>query len=130
MILKRTSQAVLGTLLTVALSLTFTACSGGGSGVNPNEKVATINGTVVTRADYDKIYNKLAKDRKVEDMPEAQQEIFNQILKMTTMNQLIATTLVKQDAREMGIEITKEEVSNFKEQNFSSPEAKKQLEDY
>lgn len=122
------------TAITVALG----GCSAGagdqsqaGSGAaNPDEVVVTVEGEKVTRAEYDKYYDELAKGYNISEMPNPdQKKLLQETLKQLTLNKLILTTLIHQDAAKAGIQVSDEDVATFKQDNiFSNEGGREQLE--
>ncbi len=124
--------ALLAASITVS-GLMLTGCNKGpaGFGNNPMGKVATVDGIVITRGEYDKVFSDLAKGLHVnlETVGDpAQKQMLSDTLKQMTLQKLIMDTLVKQDAKTMGIEVTDAEVQDYKNKNIeSNPAAKKEL---
>lgn len=103
------SVAVSGLLLagTVALS----GCQKAEPGLNGATKggptVATVNGEVITKNEYDQVYDFHARLMRVGSNPQAAANpVVEQVLKQMTLNQLILMALVEQEAEKRGITIS------------------------
>ncbi len=121
------------TAITVALA----GCSGAnkiaGADGNPNEPVVTVEGTVVTKAQFDKVYEQLGEKFNLAQMPTdaPQRKMLEDTVKQMALNKMILDILLKNDAKKLGITVTQNEVEEFKQKEiFSQPGAKEQLEKY
>lgn len=114
--------------------LVLSGCSGKGFGPNPNAKVASVNGTVITRGQYDKVYNMLSKSMNIDlnTIPDqAQKQMLGQTLMQMTLQKLISDTMVRQDAEAMGIKVSEAEIKQYKEEHINAnPEAKAELKKF
>jgi peptidyl-prolyl cis-trans isomerase C len=87
--------------------------------LNSGEKVATIDGVVVTKGDYDKLYSQFGRMLNIADQPKAADNpMVGETLKRLTLNQLILNTLVKKDATALGVVVTDDLFNKLKEQQI------------
>ncbi|MBX2861743.1 MAG: SurA N-terminal domain-containing protein [Vampirovibrio sp.] len=78
-------------------------------------KVATVNGVVVSKTQYDEVYDQLLKKLGLESSAQVEEnDVLKNTLKQMTLNKLIVNALVDAGAKESGIKISKEEISTFK----------------
>jgi peptidyl-prolyl cis-trans isomerase C len=86
---------------------------------NAGDKVATIDGVVVTKGDYDKLYTQFGRMLNMgADPKQASNPVVGETLKRLTLNQLILNTLVKKDAAALGVSVTDELFNKLKEQQI------------
>jgi parvulin-like peptidyl-prolyl isomerase len=111
----------------LAIGLTLSGCSKSGSLLN--EKVATVDGTIITKADYDKTYNEFTKAFGLETMPEQQRGALTEMLKQMTLQKLIMKTLITNETEKAGIKVTDADVQKYKQEKiFSNPALKEQFQ--
>lgn len=77
-------------------------------------KVATVDGTPITKSEYDKTYGDFEKAFRMENVPEAQKGMLADTLKRMTLNKLIFQTLMYNEAAKAGIKVTEDDVKAYK----------------
>jgi parvulin-like peptidyl-prolyl isomerase len=98
--------------VSLALVVSLSACSGGG--LNIGEKVATVDGTVITKAEYDKVSGQLLKMFNMGADSEAQKNpMVQEMVNRMALERLIVGTLLKNDAKKAGITVTPDEIKKF-----------------
>ena len=105
--------------LNVSLALVLLATSllsgcgerGLGGATKGGETVATINGTVITKGEYDKVFAEMAKQIGADKNPElANHPMFADMLKQNTLNNLLSMAVINQAAKSLNIVVTPEDV--------------------
>ena len=92
-------------------------------------KVAVVNGTSISKADYDKTYGEFVKAFHLDEAPQQQREAMADTLKQMTMNKLIMQTLILSEANKAGIKVSDADVTEYKQKKiFSNPMIKSQFE--
>lgn len=125
--MNKTKVSVLAGLL--AVTVFVSGCSQGGLG--GGQKVATVNGTAITKAEYDKTYNDFQKSFHLDNVPAEQKGVLDDYLKQMTINKLILQTLINNEAEKSGIAVTDEEVKTYKQEKiFSDPALKEQFKTF
>lgn len=123
----KTRIVISGLALTVLLS----GC--GSSGLpGISERVATVNGTVISKRDFDKVYDfysKLFKPEGQSQLP-ADNEVVKETLKQMALNQVILNTLLRNDAEKMGIYVTDADVQKFKDERIKQLGGQENLNKY
>lgn len=113
----------------LAVSVTLAGCSAKSGGLLGGEKVATVNGTVITKAEYDKTYNEFTRAFGLDKMPKEQQIALTEMVKQMTMQKLIMKTLITDEAEKAGIKVADADVKKYKEEKiFSNPAVKEQFQ--
>jgi parvulin-like peptidyl-prolyl isomerase len=113
----------------LAVSITLAGCSAKSGGLLGGGKVATVNGTVITKAEYDKTYSEFTKAFGLDKMPKEQQAALGEMLKQMTLQKLIMKTLITDEAEKVGIKITDADVQKYKQEKiFSNPVIKEQFQ--
>jgi parvulin-like peptidyl-prolyl isomerase len=84
-----------------------------------NEVVANIEGVVIKRPEYDRIFQQFSKMLNVQARPDAltNPEV-QQTLKQLTLNKLIMDTLLKKDAAALGVTVSEEKFKQIKDQQI------------
>ena len=98
----------------LAATVGLSACNGM-SGLNPEAaiKVATIDGQVITKGEYDKVYSKYQRIMTAGMPPNPQTaDVMKEVLNQITLNQIILNTLVRQEAKDRSIEVKSDEVTS------------------
>ncbi|WP_373531593.1 peptidylprolyl isomerase [Vampirovibrio sp.] len=125
--MNKTKVSLLAGML--AVTVLVSGCAKGGLG--GGQKVATVNGTTITKAEYDKTYGDFEKSFHVENVPEAQKSVLDDYLKQMTLNKLILQTLINTEASKTGIKVTDAEVKEYKEAKiFNDPTLKEQFKTF
>lgn len=115
---------LLGGFLATSLILSgaMTGCSKKGNSTTAvvnNEKVATVDGTVITKSEYDQTANQIGHMFNMSGSPEAANNpLIQETIKRMTLQRLIVLALLKNDAKKEGIVVTKEEVEKFKNEQI------------
>jgi parvulin-like peptidyl-prolyl isomerase len=110
----------------LAMTVMVSGCAKGGLG--GGQKVATVNGITITKAEYDKTYSDFEKSFHIENVPEGQKSALGDYLKQMTLNKLILQTLINNEASKTGIKVTDAEVKDYKESKiFNDPTLKEQF---
>ncbi len=123
-------------LLAVVLAVSVFMAGCNAKNAMGSEKVATVNGTVITKAEYDSTYNQFEKDLGFDinklGASEQQKALLQETLKQMTLNKLILQTLITNEATKQGISISDQDVQSFKEQELFSknPGIKDQFKEY
>jgi peptidyl-prolyl cis-trans isomerase C len=76
------------------------------------EKVASVNGVILTRNDYDPVYQQYAKMLNLQS--QKANPMIEEMLKRLTLNKLILNTLLQEDAQKMGLAVSNADVQAFK----------------
>lgn len=119
--------ALLAGVLAITLTLTGCAKSGGLLG----GKVATVDGTVISQAEYDKTYTELTKAFGLEKMPEQQRASLAEMVKQMTLQKLIMKTLITNEADKTGIKVADTDVQKYKQEKIlSNPVLKEQFQGF
>jgi parvulin-like peptidyl-prolyl isomerase len=125
--MNKTKVSLLAGML--AVTVMVSGCSKGGLG--GGQKVASVNGTAITKAEYDKTYNDFQKSFHLENVPAEQKGVLEDYLKQMTINKLILQTLINNEAEKSGIKVTDEEVKNYKQEKiFNDPTLKEQFKTF
>lgn len=112
--------------LLLALPLSLVGCKS----QRAAEKVATVNGTVVTRGEYDKVFNQFSRMFRVSENAETlKNPMVQETIKRMTVNKLILNTLLKNAAEKEGIQVTDADVKTFKDQQFGEKPGQQSLKD-
>ncbi len=91
------------------------------------EKVATVDGTVITKGEYDEATAQFAKmmhidlQKKNSDSKggsEADNPMIKEVLGQMALNKLIFTTLIKNDAQKLGVVVADTDVAKFKDEQI------------
>ncbi len=113
----------------LAVTVMVSGCAKGGF----SPKVATVNGTVITKAEYDKTFGEMQKNMGLDSAgadPE-QKKLLDDYLKQMTLNKLIMQTLIDNDAAKSGISVTDADVKAYKEEKiFKDPAIKAQFQTF
>jgi parvulin-like peptidyl-prolyl isomerase len=114
----------------LAASITLAGCSAkSGGGLLGGGKVATVNGTVISKAEYDRTYNEFTKAFGLEKMPAEQRTALAEMVKQMTVQKLIMKTLITDEATKAGIKISDDDVKKYKQEKiFSNPMMKEQFQ--
>jgi parvulin-like peptidyl-prolyl isomerase len=92
------------------------------------EKVASVNGTNITKAEYDKTYGEFIKAFHLETASPQQKTALAENLKEMTLNKLILQTLIYNEAQKSGIQVTDADVASYKQKKiFNDPVMKEQF---
>jgi peptidyl-prolyl cis-trans isomerase C len=103
------------TVLTALIigSMALTGCG------SANEKVATIDGAVISKADYDVVYQEYAKKFRVQfGAMDEQNPMAKEMLKSLTLKKLIMNTMVKKEADSLGVSVTEADVQQLKDEQI------------
>jgi parvulin-like peptidyl-prolyl isomerase len=112
----RIKVALVGGVLASSLLLSglMTGCSGGSAA--SREKVATVDGTVITKGDYDKAASEIEEQFHLADNPEASKNpLVQETIKRMVLQKLIVSALLKNDAQANHVVLTKEEIKKFRD---------------
>lgn len=110
----------------LAVTVMVSGCANGG--LAGGQKVATVNGAVISKAEYDKTYSEFQKSFHLENVPEEQKGMLDDYLKQMTLNKLILQTLINTEANKAGIKVSDEEVKQYKQDKiFNDPALKEQF---
>jgi parvulin-like peptidyl-prolyl isomerase len=111
------SRAISTVLLTglLAVSISLSGCTMGQSGLGGVAKggptVATVNGQVITKNEYDKVHDFFGKLMQVDSNPQmTANPVVTEVLKQMTLNKLMVMALVEQEAKKRGITTSDEEL--------------------
>jgi peptidyl-prolyl cis-trans isomerase C len=125
--MNKTKSSILAGVL--ACTVLLSACTKGG-GLS-SEKVATVNGTPISKAEYDKTYSEFEKAFHLESAPEQQRNYLADTLRQMTLNKLILQTLVYNEAKKAGIQVTDADVKDYKQKKiFNDPALKEQFQTF
>ncbi len=114
-----------------ALTVLFSGCAGKHAGLNAGGKVATVDGTVISQADYDKTFNEFKQAFGLDNMPEQQKEMLSETIKQMALNKLILHTMIDNEAKKAGITVTDADVKTYKEEKIlKDPAMKAQLQNF
>lgn len=110
------------TLLTglLAVTLTLSACGKNGA-FNPSagEKVATVDGIVITKGQYDKLFDQVKSAYNLEANPEAlKNPLLQESIKRMVLQKLIMTALLEHDAQTLGVTVTPDEIKKLKDERI------------
>jgi len=103
----------------LAVTIFISGCSGQ-SGLGGGQKVAQVNGTVITKSEFDKTYNEFEKAFHLDTAPQQQREAMGDTLKQMTMNKLIMQTLISNEAHKDGITVSDADVKKYKQEKIMS----------
>lgn len=113
----------------LATSLMLVGCNGKSALLNG--KVATVDGTVITKTEYDKTYAEFTKGFGLEKMPEEQRAPMTEMIRQMTLQKLIMKTLITNEADKSGLKITDADVDAYKKEKiFSNPQLKDQFQSF
>ena len=101
-------------VMALLASFILTGCGeqGLGGATKGGKTILTIDGTLVTKNEYDKLFNTLAKQMGVDKNPEmAKNPMFEMMLKQQTINNLIAMAIMGNEAQKAGIAVTPEDIA-------------------
>ena len=127
-------SAFLSGLLAVTVGIStigLTGCAGG-MGM-PGETVAKIDGTVVTTKEFKPIleqYRKLFKLQAGGDKNGPPNPVIEETVKRMALNKLILSTLIKNDAKEMGISVSDTDFKKFKDEQIQQSGGNSFFEEY
>src|SRR5690606_37343052 len=94
-------------------------------------KVATVDGKVITKAEYDKTYSEFTKGFKLDDVPKEQRAMVESMTQQMTLNKLILHTLIYNEAEKLGLKVTDAEVAAHKEEKiFKDPKLKAEFKTF
>lgn len=123
--MKRTNALFLAGML--ACTVFLTSCSNSAIG----GKVATVDGTPITRSAYDKTYQEFQKAFYVGNIPENQKAALADTLKRMTINKLIFQTLIYNEAAKNGVTVSSADVDSYKKNKiFKDPAVKQQFQQF
>jgi parvulin-like peptidyl-prolyl isomerase len=115
--------------VSLALVVSLSACSGGG--LNFGEKVATVDGTVITKAEYDKVSAQLLKMFNMGADSEAQKNpMVQEMVNRMTLERLIVGTLLKLDAKKAGITVSQDDIKKFLDEKVKEIGGEEQLKTF
>jgi parvulin-like peptidyl-prolyl isomerase len=114
--MSKAKASILAGMLAVTVFVSGCAGQGGMSG----GKVAVVNGTVISKADFDKTYGEFEKAFHLDAAPQQQREAMSDTLKQMTMNKLINMTLLSNEATKEGIKVTDADVKQYKQEKILS----------
>ncbi len=104
----------------LATAVIFAACAGG----KDSERVMTINDEiVVTKAQYDEVYNGFIKRLKLdqsENKSQLDHKVVQEQLKQMTLDRLIFNALLEHEAKKHNIRVTDQDVERFKQENLDN----------
>jgi parvulin-like peptidyl-prolyl isomerase len=103
----------------LAVTVFVSGCAGQG-GLSGGGKVAVVNGTIISKAAFDKTYSEFEKAFHLDTAPQQQREAMNDTLKQMTMNKLINMTLLSNEASKEGIKVTDADVKKYKQEKILS----------
>jgi|GEM_PF-1959866 len=85
------------------------------------ETVITVDGKIVTKNEYDKAFEQTAKQMGLDGQPQLEDNpIFKEIIKQQTVQQLIALAVIDQAIEKQGIEVSKEEIDEKRQEILDS----------
>ncbi len=126
--MKKAKASILAGML--ACTVFLSACSSQG-GLGGGGKVATVNGTPITKTEYDKTYGEFEKAFHLESASPQQREQLADTLRQMTMNKLILHTLIANEAQKSGIQVTDTDVEKYKQDKiFSNPTLKDEFKNF
>lgn len=102
-------------VMALLASFILTGCGeqGLGGATKGGKTILTIDGTLVTKNEYDKLFNTLAKQMGVDKNPEmAKNPMFEMMLKQQTVNNLIAMAIMANEAKKSGLSVTPEDIAS------------------
>lgn len=112
---------VFPSLLVLLFLVTATGCAKIGASGEP---IATVEGTVITKGDYDKLYNQFLTTHGVEaNNPALRNPLLAQSIKSQVMQILVVKQFLENDANKLGIAVTEGDVRKAKDkflQQFKS----------
>lgn len=112
----------------MAVTIALTGCSGAAGG---NAKVASVDGTAITKAEYDKVYKELEKNFGMENLAEEQRGMMAEMVKQMALNKLILQTMIQNEADKSGITVSDEDVKAYKQEKLlASDELKAQFQEF
>jgi len=103
----------------LAVTIFVSGCSSQ-SGLGGGGKVAVVNGTTISKADYDKTYSEIEKQFRLDAAPQQQREAMSDTLKQLTLNKLIMETLISNEASKDGIKVSDADVQKYKQEKILS----------
>lgn len=125
--MKKAKASILAGML--ACTVFLSACSN--QGALSGGKVATVNGTAITKAEYDKTYGEFEKAFHLEAATPQQRDQMGDMLKQMTLNKLILQTLIYNEASKAGIQVTDADVTKYKQEKiFNNPVMKEQFKSF
>lgn len=126
--MKNAKASILAGML--ACTVFLSACSSQG-GLGGGGKVATVNGTTITKAEYDKTYNEFEKAFHLDTASPQQKDQMSEMLRQMTLNKLILQTLIYNEASKAGIQVSDADVTKYKQEKiFNNPTLKEQFKTF
>jgi parvulin-like peptidyl-prolyl isomerase len=116
----------------LAVTVFVSGCSKQGGGLlSANQKVATVDGAVITKNEYDKAYKEFQNVFSLDKLPEQQRVMLGETVKQMTLNKLIYEALLDTEASKAGIKVTDADVQKYKQEKiFSNPALKEQFKQF
>ncbi|HEY9686685.1 MAG TPA: peptidylprolyl isomerase [Coleofasciculaceae cyanobacterium] len=113
-----------------AFTVLLAGCAGNNAGMGiGGEKVATVNGTAITKADYDKTYDEMRQALGLDKMPQQQREMLADTVQQMALNKLIYHALVYGAAEKAGVKVSEQEIQQYKQDKiFKNPALKEQFQ--
>jgi parvulin-like peptidyl-prolyl isomerase len=113
-----------------AFTVLLAGCAGGKTGMGiGGEKVATVNGTAITKAEYDKTYDEMRQALGLDKMPQQQREMLSDTVQQMVLNKLIYHALVFGAAEKAGVKVSDQEIQQYKQDKiFKNPALKEQFQ--
>jgi parvulin-like peptidyl-prolyl isomerase len=112
----------------LAATIFVSGCANQGA-LGGGEKVAVVNGTTISKVDFDKTYGEFEKAFHLDAAPQQQREAMGDTLKQMTLNKLILQTLIFNEATKDGIKVTDADVDDYKKKKiFSNPAMAEQFQ--
>ena len=113
----------------LAATIFISGCSNNSMG--SNERVAVVNGTTITKADFDKTYQEFEKAFRLDAAPQQQREAMSDTVKQMTMNKLIQSALIASEAKKDGITVSEADVKKYKQEKiYSNPVMSEQFQTF
>ncbi|MCS6268053.1 MAG: SurA N-terminal domain-containing protein [Vampirovibrio sp.] len=107
------STGVIVMALLASLMLTGCGEQGLGGATKGGKTILTVDGTLVTKNEYDKLFSTLAKQMGADKNPEmSKNPMFEMMLKQQTINNLIAMAIMGNEAKKAGIVVTPEDIAS------------------
>lgn len=118
----------------LAVTIFMAGCTKNAMG---EEKVATVDGAVITKTEYQETYDDFLRELNVDldKLAQAQPQqkaMVEETLKQMTLNKLILQTLIENAAKKQNISVSAEDIAAFKEQELfaKNPGVKEQFPAY
>lgn len=101
-------------VMALLASLVLTGCGeqGLGGATKGGKTLLTVDGTIITKNEYDKVFEQFAKQMGVDKNPEmAKNPMFEIMLKQQAVSNLIAMAIINNEGEKAGIKVTPEDIA-------------------